>query len=228
MNRKVFFQNGGLAEARISAITTNNGRNISAAARELGWVNLPCFSHTLQLSVEKVLKLPQVAKAISRCKRIVTHFHHSSKVILHSQRETKSLGHKESSLIQEASTRWNSSYYMVQRILHQQQPICAALLEVHKTDLMPTESEFKSLEEFVTVMKPLVNITEAIGAEKWVTVSTLRLVLKKLLSTHFAKEAADCPLVKTMKWVMLDDLKGQYTGDILSLLSKSISSWPSL
>lgn len=85
---------------------------------------------------------------------------------------------------------------------------------------MPTESEFKSLEEFVAVMKPLVDITEAIGAEKWVTVSTLLPVLTKLLSTHFAQETTDCPLVRTMKKVMLDDLKERYTGDILSLLSK--------
>ena len=47
-----------LLDDNTSAITTDNGRNISAAARELSWTNLPCFSHTLQLGVEKVLKLP--------------------------------------------------------------------------------------------------------------------------------------------------------------------------
>ena len=72
-------QEWDLTEQNISAITTDNGRNIAAAARELGWTNLPCFSHTLQLGVDKILKLPQVTKAIARCKRITTHFHHSSK-----------------------------------------------------------------------------------------------------------------------------------------------------
>ena len=59
-----------LLDDNTSAITTDNRRNISAAARELSWTNLPCFSHTLQLGVKKVFKLPQVMKAIARCKRI--------------------------------------------------------------------------------------------------------------------------------------------------------------
>ncbi len=78
---------------------------------------------------------------------------------------------------------------MVQGILQQQQPLCAILLEIHTTDLMPTESEFKTLEEFTLTVKPRVDITEAICAEKWVTVSMMRLILTKLLETHFVDNA---------------------------------------
>ena len=155
-----------LLDDNMSAITTDNGRNLSAAAREHGWTNLPCFSQKLQLGVEKLLKLPQVMKAIARCKRIATHFQNSSKSSYILKEKQKSLGHKECVVIEEVSTCWNSSYYMVERILRQQQPLCATLLEIHNTDLMPTDSEFKTLEEFVTTMRPLVDITEAIGAEK--------------------------------------------------------------
>lgn len=81
----------GLVETSIFAITTDNGRNISAAARELGWVNLPCFSHTLQLSVENILRLRQIAKAISRCKINSDTLSPFQQVILHLERaETKS------------------------------------------------------------------------------------------------------------------------------------------
>ncbi len=112
-------------------LSRDNGRNISAAVRDLGWPSLPCFSHTLQLGVEKVLKLPQVVKAITHCKRIATHFHHSSKSSYILKQKQNSLGHKELCIIQEVPTRWNSSYYMVQGILQQQQPLCATLLEIH-------------------------------------------------------------------------------------------------
>ena len=54
---------------------------------------------------------------------------------------------------------------MVERILPQQQPLCATLLELHKGDMMPSDAEFSILEIFVKVMKPLVDITEDIGAE---------------------------------------------------------------
>ncbi len=204
----------------MSAITTDNGRNICAAARHLGWTNLSCFSHTLQLGVERVLKLPQIIKAIARCKKIAKHFHHSCKSSYILKEKQKSLGHKELVVIQEVSTRWNSSYYMVERVLLQQQPLCATLLEIHKTDLMPTDSEFKTLEEFISTMKPLVDITEAIGAEKWVTVSTLQPILSKL-KTHFVPIVTDSLLVKTMKRTMIEDLKYRYTGDVLKLLTKA-------
>jgi hypothetical protein len=200
-----------LSADNLCAITTDNGRNIAAATRELEWRNLPCFSHTLQLGVEKVLKLPQVAKAIARCKRIATHFHHSSKSSYILKQKQKSLGFKEHSILQDVATRWNSSYYMASRIMEQQQPICATLLEVQKTDLMPSDQEFKTMEEYIALLKPLVDITEAVGADKWITVSTLRPILHKLLNTHFVPVANDSQLTKSMKNVLLGDLSERYT-----------------
>ena len=36
---------------------------------------------------------------------------------------------------------------------------------------MPTDEEFATMEILVEVMKPLVDITEALGAQQWVTAS---------------------------------------------------------
>ena len=69
---------------------------------------------------------------------------------------------------------------MAERLLSQQQQVCATLLELHKGDMMPSDAEFTT-ELFVKVMKPLVDITEAIGTEKWVTISVVRPLLYKLL-----------------------------------------------
>ena len=44
---------------------------------------------------------------------------------------------------------------------------------------MPSDAEFNTLELFVKVMKSLVDITEAIGTEKWVTISVVRLLFLK-------------------------------------------------
>ena len=57
-------------DTNLSAITTDNGINVCAAIRQLGWTHLPCFFHTLQLGVEKVLKIPQISRAIARCKTL--------------------------------------------------------------------------------------------------------------------------------------------------------------
>ena len=66
-------------------------------------------------------------------------------------------------MVQDVSTRWNSVYYMAERLLSQQQPVCATLLELHKGDMMPSDAEFFTLELFVKVIQSLVDITEIIG-----------------------------------------------------------------
>ena len=47
------------------------------------------------------------------------------------------------SSLQDVSTRWNSSYFMLKRIQVQQQPICAALIELRKTDLCHVKPSFR-------------------------------------------------------------------------------------
>ena len=64
---------------------------------------------------------------------------------------------------------------MLDRILKQQQPLCATLIEIHKSELMPTDSEISVMEAFLTVMKPIVEMTEVICGEKWVTLSIVNL-----------------------------------------------------
>ena len=206
---------------QIAAITTDNGANVTSATRILKWNHIPCFSHTLQLRVEKVLKLPSVVKAVARCKRIVSHFHHSSKSTYLLKKKQENLGHKQHSLVQDVATRWNSAFYMIERILEQQQPLCATLLELHKGDMMPSDSEFNTMEAFVSVMKPLVEITEAIGAEKWITISTIRPILHKLLQSHLIPLEDDNLLNKTIKKVILNDLQERYTGETLQFLTKA-------
>ncbi len=86
---------------------------------------------------------------------------------------------------------------------------------------MPFDQEFKTMEDFVVVMKPLVDVTEVIGAHKWVTISTLRPILYKLLNNHLPPVSGDSELVKSMKKVLSGDLGERYTGDTLQLLTKA-------
>jgi len=49
---------------------------------------------------------------------------------------------------------------------------------------MSSDGDFSTLETFVKVVKPLVEIAEDIGAEKWVTNTVVWLVIHKLLETY--------------------------------------------
>jgi len=112
----------------------------------LGVLQFPCFSHTLQLAVEQALRFPDIAKITAWCKRILVHVNQSAKSYALLRQKQKALGNEQLAVVNDVVTRWNSSYYMVARVLEQQQPLCATLLELKKGDLMP---EFANMELFV-------------------------------------------------------------------------------
>ena len=111
---------------------------------------------------------------------------------------------------------------MLERILKQQQPLCAALLEIRKTELMPSDAEITAMATFLDVMKPIVQITEVIGAEKWVTLSAVRPLLHKLTCKHLVSAPSDSRLKKSLKNAILTNLKSRYTDpDVEDLIDKA-------
>ncbi len=203
------------------AFTTDNGSNVASAIASMSCIRMPCLSYCLNLAVEKACSIQDISKALARCRRLVSHFNHSAKSSYFLKQKQESFSHPIHNLIQDVTTRWNLSYYMVARIIEQQQPICATLLELRKSDLMPSESEFTSMETYVDIMTPLVKITEAIGADKWVTISSVRPILYKLLSSHLVTSENETRLGKKMKSEMLTDLQKRYTDDAMLLLGKA-------
>ena len=97
---------------------TDNANNIVAAVRLNGWKDLPCFAHTLNLVVQDSLKAcAQLAEIQKKCHDIVSYFHRSRKAsdkLFSIQTRLKIDNHK---LIQDVETRWNSVFYMFERLI---------------------------------------------------------------------------------------------------------------
>ena len=89
---------------KLVATTTDNGRNVvSAVVTHLQWQHLACAAHTLQIAVKSGLDV------LKRCRKHVGHFGHSivAQNLLEEKQERLELPkHK---LIQEVSTRRNST-----------------------------------------------------------------------------------------------------------------------
>ena len=109
---------------------------------------------------------------------------------------------------------------MIQRIVQRQQPLCAALLELRKTDLMPSDAEIAAMVVFLEVMKPIVRITEVIGGEQRITLSALRPLLHMLLSQLLVENPSDAHLAKAVKKAVLTYMQGRYN-DAETLLNKA-------
>ena len=216
------FERWNLKAASLSAAVTDNARNISLAIEQLDWSHVGCFAHTIQLGVQKAMELPKVAQALGRAKRLVSHFNHSCKSSNILRRKQRDLKHAEQCLIQSVPTRWNSAYYMLDRILKQQQPLCATLIEIHKSELMPTDSEISVMEAFLTVMKPIVEMTEVICGEKWVTLSIVKPLMYKLTAKHLVAKDSETVFIKTLKNAVLKDLQTRYTNlSVVDILDKA-------
>ena len=211
------FKRWDLKDSDLVSVTTDNARNIVCAIEILSWPRFGCLAHTLQLGVKKSMEIPQVSRVLARARRVVTHFHHSSKSTYILKQKQTDLHVDQLSLVQDVATRWNSSYYMLCCLLQQRQPLCAALIEIKKTDLMPSDAEYSSMETFLQVLQPVVEITETLGGEK---LSAVRPLLHKLLSIHLIEKPSDSSLAKEIKKILMIDLKDRYD-NIMSLINKA-------
>jgi len=111
---------------------------------------------------------------------------------------------------------------MVNRILEQQQPLCATLIEIRKPELMPTDTEISTMEAFVEVMKPIVEITEKVGGEKQVTLSAVRPLIYKLLGKYLHADPQDSRVKKEIKKAVKTDLENRYQDpQVEELLNKA-------
>lgn len=152
-------------------LITDNGRNMVNAAKMANFKWKGCFAHTLQLVVEDGLKDAKVSglkTILSKCRSIVGHFKHST---LSSSKLTKvqeQLHLPQHHLIQDVSTRWNSQYDMLQRLIEQKDAVTLCLASM---DAVPNLSnrEWITAQEMTDVLKPFYDVTVMMCAEKYAT-----------------------------------------------------------
>lgn len=106
--------------AKVHAVITGNGANMVAVVRKAGWAHYPCFAHTLNLAVKDSIKaLPDLLGIQQKCSAVVAFSHHSTRAAVRLKEIQKQLKLPEHKLIQSVETRWNSVFYMFERLLEQ-------------------------------------------------------------------------------------------------------------
>ena len=147
---------------------------------------------------ENILKLRQLLK---KCRSIVGHFNHSDlkqSALLEKQIELNINQHK---LIQDVSTRWNSSLAMIERIIEQRTALNAVFSDCHKYDFIINENENKLLLEIVYVLTPFKAATDLLSGSKYVTAS-LSLPIFYTISNHIKECFSDSETIKSVKYML--------------------------
>lgn len=89
-----------------------------------------CFIHSLQRVIHASMKVQaEVLDMISTGRRIVTHFNHSGVAQEKMLAIQKELNLPQHQLVQDITTRWNSTFYMTERLLEQKRAISLYVAE---------------------------------------------------------------------------------------------------
>ncbi|XP_063762122.1 E3 SUMO-protein ligase ZBED1-like [Eleginops maclovinus] len=174
----------------VLAIVHDNAANVVAALRILeekhGVASHRCAGHTLQLVVNHALKNnPMIDRTLGAARCLVKHFKKSEPASSKLKQKQKQWGTAEHTLLQDVSVRWNSSYYMVSRLLEQRWPVVATLSDPDVTQrgkqyLDLRNDQWILLEELEQVLKPFEQATVFLSGESYVTISVLPPLLKGL------------------------------------------------
>jgi hypothetical protein len=121
------------------------------------------MAHTLQLIVEDALKSQRVVSdAIAVARRLVGHFNHSTQATDTLRDLQRQLDLPQHSLIQDVQTRWNSTFYLVERLLEQRRPLYLYGCE-HKAVTLPTPTAWGLLEKTVDLLRPFEEMTRELS-----------------------------------------------------------------
>jgi hypothetical protein len=164
----------------------DNGANLRAAVRRSSWNDVPCFAHTLQLSIADAISASDgMTNMLQKARRIVTHYHHSCVAMERIHSYQKARDQSELDFVMSCPTRWNSEYAMIDRLLQLKESVSADITAMGILDNL-TNSEWKLATGFSTVLKPFADATATSSGETYPTrsmVIPLRFNLKDVLTT---------------------------------------------
>ncbi|XDV29398.1 hypothetical protein PO909_032532 [Leuciscus waleckii] len=170
---------------KVTTIGTDSARTMIAAMRQLTFQHMPCVAHVLQRTITVCLADSGFTATLARCRKIVGHFKHSPSNTEELHKEQTQLEQDKEPLIQDVFTRWNSTLFMISRLLQNQEPVKVTLAkQKHKLTMLKGHCvEWDRLQRLETLLKPCRYVTELLGGETYVSCSVVLPALRHLTHT---------------------------------------------
>uniref|UniRef100_A0A803TXD9 HAT C-terminal dimerisation domain-containing protein n=1 Tax=Anolis carolinensis TaxID=28377 RepID=A0A803TXD9_ANOCA len=175
-------------EMRRGFMVTDAGKNMIKVVESAGFQNVSCMAHMLHNTVKEGLKSTEeqpasnanIALLIERCRKIAGYFHRSIKAA-RQLRERQSLeGLPQHKLLQDVSTRWNSTFKMLERMVEQQKAVhgISLTLVVPVSKLVPNKQEWDTISQLVDILKPFKHATDTLSESKALLSQAVPMVLR--------------------------------------------------
>ncbi|XP_055550267.1 zinc finger BED domain-containing protein 4-like [Wyeomyia smithii] len=198
---------------KVVSVVTDNGVNMVAAMRKT-FENrrLPCFAHTLNLVTETTTSLDVIKVTISKVRGIVCYVKNSVNVsdrfrMIQSNNNVSEGNTKK--LILDVKTRWNSTYYMIERFLEMRKVLIELLIDDTASPSMPSSAEVEILRQLVTLLRPFEFLTKELSGDKYVTLSKI-IPMINCLFLQISSFKCDVSEILSVKECFLKELKKRF------------------
>jgi hypothetical protein len=186
----------------------DNGANIIKAFRDINNIeHASCFAHTLQLVIKDgLLSQRFVIDILSTSRTLVGHFKHSSSATSQLHKLQQDLNLTPTQLIQDVPTRWNSSFYLLKRLVELRKPVSLYCSE-NDTVTNLTPHQWTVAGNVVSILTPFEELTRDVSNAS-ASISLVIPAVKAL--TAFVTLSENDKGVKTMKSEILDSIQQRF------------------
>jgi hypothetical protein len=185
----------------------DNGANIVKGVNDANLRSAGCFAHTLQLVYHKsIKKQASVNELVSKSRNIVSKFNRSSKnsTLLHDKQVEQNISPRK--LIQDVATRWNSTYYMLERLYQLKSVIGSLSTDIDFENL--SANEWNILPGVLALLKPLEEVTKMISREDCIISEVITNV--STLIKYYSKPDGSNAGFKTLKKEFLSCMQRRF------------------
>lgn len=170
---------------------------------------LPCFAHSLQLTVRDGLQKTTVSRtAVAKCTKLAN-LTHQSTTFKGSFEQTFG---KNRSIPLSNDTRWNSFYRLLNAIVKlDRNNLADVLRKTGQTNLIMSQREYQQVNELVIVLQPFSEATDIVQGSNSVTVSHVVPVVMSLtqkLTQFLSTMQFHLPLVKELLRSLYERFRG--------------------
>ena len=144
--------------------------------------SVSCAAHTVQLSIEDSLHdCPNIQSILHKCERIVKFFKKSTSGYNRLVDAQRQLGLKELKLLQNVKTRWNSEFYMLERVYQNKNPLKLVLSNYSHLPTLSAE-DWITIDELIDLLSPVEAATRMLCGSTYSTISTVIPIVQNISS----------------------------------------------
>ncbi|KAJ4922008.1 hypothetical protein JOQ06_004027, partial [Pogonophryne albipinna] len=195
---------------KIAACVTDNASNIVKAVNDiLKWNHVRCFAHLLNLTVRSSVHQTEIQALILKVKSIAEYVRRSTVASAKLREMQLQMGQVQLRMKQDVATRWNSTYFMMQRAIEIKEPLVSTMALLNPLLPALTPEEWDITKEVCDILKPFEEVTVEMSSERFVTGSKAILMARGLqrIVAHRQRNPSTHEPVKGMVNFLAADLE---------------------